>query len=367
LTRRHAFASLRPARRLLLRHVVKHIALAAVLVACGPSSKGGEPDAAAHACLVDADCGLGKRCEGGVCVDNNCGGESLDLTYVPPNLLLVVDRSCSMRQPPGTTTTMSKWQIAIDAIKTVITNYGAQIRWGLTLFPDVTPDSCSQQDFAFPLADGNGPGISSLLTGALSTSDALYPDDPCVTNIDTGVQQASTDPALADPMRKSYVMLVTDGAQSSGCSVAGGDAGSVHEVQKMKNDGITTFVVGFGSAVDAAQLNMLAMAGGAPQSGTTKYYRADTAGELDKAFQAIAETVISCSYRVDPPPADLAQTYVWFGQTELVPRDPTHMAGWDYDAATQMITLYGMYCDRLKTHVVSKVDVIFGCPSPPVL
>jgi hypothetical protein len=366
VTRHHANAWLRAARRVLLREAVKHIAFVVLLVACGPSS-GSSPDAAGAACLVDTDCGLGKRCEAGACIDNNCGGESLDLSYVAPNLLLVVDRSCSMRQPPATTTTMSKWQIAVDAIKHVIATYDVQIRWGLTLFPDVSADSCTQQDFAFPLADGNGAGISTLLTGALATTDPLYPDFPCVTNIDTGVTQAATDPALADPMRKSYVMLVTDGAQSSGCAAGGGDAGSEAAVAQLHAQGVKTFVIGFGGAVDAVQLDKLAVAGGAPQSGTTKYFRADTAGELDQAFQAIAATVVSCSYRVDPPPEDLDQTYVWFEQTELVPRDPTHVAGWDYDAATQMITLYGMYCDRLETHVVSKLDVIFGCPSPPVL
>jgi hypothetical protein len=130
---------------------------------------------------------------------------------------------------------------------------------------------------------------------------------------------------------------------------------------------VTTFVLGFGSGVDAAQLNKLAVAGGAPLPGATKYYRADTAGELDQALDAIAGSIVSCSYRVDPAPEDPDQIYVWFEQTEAVPRDPSHMAGWDYDAATQTVTLYGVYCDRLEAHTVAKVDVIFGCPSPPVL
>jgi hypothetical protein len=162
-------------------------------------------------------------------------------------------------------------------------------------------------------------------------------------------------------------MLVTDGAQA-GCNAGGGDAGSETAVRKLRNQrGVTTFVIGFGSEVDDAQLDTLAVAGGAPKAGLPKYYQADTAGQLDQALQTIASTVVGCSYKVDPPPADLAMTYVWFEGNEPVPRDPTHTAGWDYDSATQMITLYGSYCDRLKTHVVDKVDVIFGCPTPPVL
>lgn len=266
-----------------------------------------------------------------------------------------------------TGSTVSKWGVAVDSINQMITSYASDIRWGLTLFPDTTPAGCTQQDFAFPLADTNGPGIQTLLTAALATTDSLYPDGPCVTNIDTGMQQAATDPALADPMRKSYVMLVTDGAQSSGCSAGGADTGSEQAVAQLFSQGVTTFVVGFGSAVDALQLDKLAIAGGAPLSGTSKYFRADTAGELDQALLAIADAVIGCSYRVDPPPEDPNQTYVWFSGSESVPRDPSHTAGWDYDAATQTVTLYGTYCTRLKTRMVTKVDVIFGCPSPPVL
>jgi hypothetical protein len=340
-----------------------------VLLACGPSSSSSGddgPDAAAPACNNDIDCGPGKRCESGGCVDNRCGGESLDLTYVPPNLLLVVDRSCSMTKVLTSTTT-SKWQVAVDGINKVITSYGSDIRWGLTLFPDTTPAACTQQDFAFPLGDGNGPGIQTLLANALVTTDPFYPDGPCVTNIDTAVMQAETDPGLADPSRRSYLMLVTDGAQSSGCTAGGGDPGSEMAVKKLLKSGVKTFVLGFGNAVDVAQLDALAIAGGAPLPGTTKYFRADTAGELDQALQTIADAVVGCSYKVDPPPEDPSQVYVWFGGTEHVPRDPSQMTGWDYDAATQTVTLYGSYCDRVKAKMVKKVDVIFGCPSSPVL
>jgi hypothetical protein len=31
------------------------------------------------------------------------------------------------------------------------------------------------------------------------------------------------------------------------------------------------------------------------------------------------------------------------------------------------ITMYGMYCDVLRDHSVTKIDVTFGCPSPPIL
>ncbi len=317
-------------------------------------------------CATDADCGAGKKCTSGTCTIGGCGGQFLDLTYVPPNLMFVLDRSCSMdRVLTGTTTT--KWSAAVDSLGTVLTDYASEVRWGLTMFPDATGATCSQDAIAFPVADSNAGPIKSMLTAALVETDANFPKFPCVTNIDTGIQQAALDPALSDPTRKSYLMLVSDGAQSA-CDLAGGDLGTeamIHELNATR--GIPTFIVGFGSGTDAAQLNKFATKGGMPLPGTTKYYQADTAAQLDQAFQAIADLVVSCEYTVDPAPADLAQTWVYYDKTELVPHDPTHAAGWDYDGATKKMTMYGGYCDRLKTHVVDDIDVVFGCPTPPVL
>ena len=319
-------------------------------------------------CAADGDCGAGMKCDlaSNMCVIGGCGGQLLDLTYVPPNLLLVLDRSCSMRTNLTGTQT-SKWSAAVAALTSVLGTYSTDVRWGLTMFPDTTNNSCSQDAIPLPVANNNAAPISTLLDAALATTDPNYPDGPCVTNIDTGITQAATDPALADATHKSYVMLISDGAQA-GCDLAGGDAGTetaIGNLFTMRD--VATFVVGFGSGTDAAQLNTFAIAGGKPLAGATKYYQADTAAQLDQAFQSIAGLVVSCDYTVNPPPPDLAQTYVFYENTELVPRDPTHAAGWDYDPVTMTLTMYGSYCDRLKSKVVDDVDVVFGCPTPPIL
>jgi hypothetical protein len=129
---------------------------------------------------------------------------------------------------------------------------------------------------------------------------------------------------------------------------------------------VTTFVVGFGTGVNMAEMNKLADLGGAPLTGTTHYYQADTAAQLATAFASISNLVVSCDYHVDPAPPDISMTYVFFNGTEVIPQDPTHADGWDYDPATQTLTFYGADCDRLKTRVVTDVDVEFGCPTPPV-
>ncbi len=319
-------------------------------------------------CAVDGDCGAGMKCDpvSGQCSVGGCGGQFLDLTYVPPNVLVVLDRSCSMkRELAGTTTT--KWAAAVGSINNMLGTYSTDAHWGLTMFPDTTGNACSQDAIPFAIAPNNAASISSMLTSALDVADPNYPDSPCVTNIDTGVQQAALDPALADATRKSYLMLVSDGAQA-GCTLGGGDAGAEAAIKELRTDrDITTFVVGFGSEVDAPELDKLATLGGAALPGATKYYQADTAAQLDAAFQSIVGAVVSCDYEVNPAPGNLDETYVFFENTELVPRDPSHILGWDYDPATMILSFYGVTCDRLKTRQVDDVDVVFGCPTPPVL
>jgi hypothetical protein len=296
--------------------------------------------------------------------DATCGGSAYNLTYVAPNLLFVIDRSCSMTQElEGSNET--KWEAAVAAITNVLSTYNTQINWGMTLFPDTVGSACTQGAIPVPLGSDNAATISSMLTAALGSNDPLYPDNPCVTPIDTGLEQAATDPGLADPTRKSYLMLVTDGAQAS-CSAGGSDTGSENAVSTLESMGVNTFVVGFGSKVDTTFLNALAALGGEALSGSNKFYQADTAADLEQAFTTIGQSVVSCDYAVDPAPPDPSQLYVWFDDVTMVPHDPTHMDGWDYSTTTQLLTLYGAACTSLQNHTVTSLEVMYGCPSPPI-
>jgi hypothetical protein len=352
---------------------MRHLVAVAFVAACGAHTSNDEdvgPDAAVEIdaqtavgeCTFDSDCEAGKKCVANACVIGGCGQATLQLEHVAPNLLLVLDRSCSMRDKP-TGSVKSKWQIAVDGIDSMITKNGTDIRWGMTLFPDISGQSCTQETFAYPVADNMGQSIKSTLAAATSLTDALYPDGPCVTNIDTALDQAAGETALNDATRKSYVMLVTDGAQS-GCNANGGDSGSVDEVAGLLQRGVKTFVVGFGSAVDGPQLDLLADAGGTARTSATKYYRAETAGELDQALASIGDQVLGCDFVVTPTPPVLDQTYVWFEKTTKVPRDMSHAQGWDYDTTTSTLTFYGNYCTQLKTRAVDTVDVVYDCNGP---
>lgn len=320
----------------------------------------------AGTCLEKGDCADGMTCDEATsaCVPGGeCGGQEATAEAVPPNLLLVLDRSCSMTKLVNG---VSKWEIAVGAINVMTTTFEGQIRFGLTLFPDRGDgQDCQQTEFPVPVAPGTEQAIRDLLNASLVASDPNYPDGPCVTNIDTAMEQASTDPALQDPDRDSYVVLITDGKQA-GCNAAGGDDGTTQIIGDLyTNEGVPTFVIGFGDGIDPVQMDIFAEAGGVPSADpTAKYYKAEDQAGLDAALSEIASKTLGCVYDLGETPEDPTKIYVFFDNLDEIPRDPTHQDGWDYDETTNQITFYGQACQDLKDGEVDDVDIVFGCKSP---
>lgn len=316
-------------------------------------------------CDTTQDCEAGKICNiDKVCEPGGmCGAEEFQADPLAPNILMVLDRSCSMKDKINGVT---KWDLAVAAINQLTMSYAAMIRWGLIMFPDITAPSCGQVDYPVPLGDGNEAAIQNMLTAAQTNADPWFPDGPCVTNIDTAIEQASLDPALFVPGDKSYVMLITDGKQA-GCSDAGGDNGTETLLAEMFGKGVPSYVVGFGSAVDPDQMNAFADAGGVPLAGDPRYYQADNAAELMAAFDAIVGSLISCTFQLTNAPDDWTDVFVFFNDVLQVPFDPNDAEGWDYDEAALTVTFYGSFCQQLKDNEVWDIDIVFGCEEPAPL
>lgn len=314
-------------------------------------------------CLDDADCTeRGMECDERAmeCVPGGgCEDLEAQIEAIPPNMLLVLDRSCSMTDDasPGVT----KWQAAVAAINAMTTNYADKIRFGLSVFPDIVAPQCTQDAVVVPVAPGSEPAIQTLLTNALVTQDDYFPNGPCVTNIDTAMEQASQVVELTDPDRANFAVLLTDGKQA-GCSAAGGDAGTLQIITDMFAAGIPTFVIGFGDGVDPAQLDAFAVAGGVPNASPSFYDAADQVS-LEAALEAIATASISCAFTLDAVPEDPEGIFVFFDNVAVEP-DPTMMNGWSYDETTNQIIFYGTDCEDLKAGTVSEVDVILSCGGP---
>ena len=204
------------------------------------------------------------------------------------NVIIVLDRSCSMTgSPAGTPDT--KWEIAEAAIGTLTTSYDGLLRFGLIMFPDEDGERCDQDG---PIYVETGEDKEQAVRDAIA---ATNPNGPCVTNIDTALGQVSADPAFGSSMpdgRRGFVLLLTDGKQSGSCGGADGDIVSIENIETMYAAGYPTYVVGFGGGVDPDDLNAFAVAGGVPRAGDPMYYQADDAVALDEALDAIAGDIV---------------------------------------------------------------------------
>jgi hypothetical protein len=238
-------------------------------------------------CLDDGQCSDEGDCMPGA----QCSEEGVCTGCTPPNMLIVLDRSCSMKDDVMGT---PKWDLAVQALTLLTTEYVDEIRFGLTLFPDIDPPSCGQLDIEIPVGDGNEAAIQDLLAASLVENDPFYPDGPCVTNIDTAIEQAGTEASFNDTERPSYILLLTDGRQA-GCNDAGGDNGTLQMItdyNQMRS--IATFVVGFGGEVSPDDLNEFAVAGGYPANDAScmpdacQFYKAEDGTSLEAVLDAIA-------------------------------------------------------------------------------
>jgi len=271
----------------------------------------------------------------------------------------VLDRSCSMTDKIGA---QSKWQIAVAALENLMTTYTGQIRFGLTVFPDKVTPNCGQSTIPFPPAPGNEAAIAALLTSSLATTDPLYPAGPCVTNIDTAIEQAQAEPTLTDPARKNYVLLLTDGEQS-GCNLGGGNAGTVAAITAMKAADIPTFVIGFGADADPVSLTSFADAGGEINTaGPHDFYDATNQASLAMALDNIANATIGCTYALTDIPPDPTKVFVFFDNVSIAEGPPD---GWTYDPTTNTITFLGAACNEIKSGSVMDVHVVYGCNMIP--
>ncbi len=164
----------------------------------------------------------------------------------PPDMLVVLDRSCSMDAMVGTLGT--RLEVAKSAL-TFITKppTDSTLRFGLELLPDDSA-TCGPGKLVVP----NGLNSSSSIDKVLSTLV-----ESCNTPIGSALQAAATTlSAVKVSGRDQYVMLVTDGGEI--CQTTDQVTAIA---QAMDKAGIHIYVVGFGGDDDPVLLNNIACAG----------------------------------------------------------------------------------------------------------
>jgi von Willebrand factor type A domain len=331
----------------------------------------------------------------------NCGKNTFSTGSVIPDMLIVLDRSGSMK-PGGPITNLrcdnigafdfvtraecaaagidcrndqdkmtvycggaqqpgpvDRWTPSVSAVKTLTARFDADVAFGLVTFP-ARSNECGPGDFKVPIGLNTSGDIANVLDntspgGGTPTGETLQAALQSFKDSESG---ADTIP----PAR--YVLLVTDGQPT--CPNSNGGSNSPDRLQADKqftldaidalNDyGVKTFVVGYDAELDPNLSTALKEF--AQHGGTDDYYPVQNEDSLVTAFESISQKVVTCAFEFKESIADPALLRVTLDNVTLKPNDPN---GWVLDGQT--ITIQGDSCAKLQEKDANHhVELVLEC------
>ena len=335
-----------------------------------PAGAGGRVPPQTSGCANDGDCPQGQTCkrDTGECeIGSGCGQTQFELTELPPNMMILLDRSASM---DGDAEGDTRWNVAKSAIETVTVSFDDAIRFGLATYSACMAGGCSAGTIVMPIAANNAVEINGFLATTVderSSDGQEATEDGKVRYLcDTGDPETTTgpslvalvgEPSLLDASRTNAVVLLTDGEESEECAEdCDGPCGA--RMLLAQSPPVKTYVIGLGVNPDA--IAEIATAGDTDQA-----IGANNLAELSSAFDQIAAAVASCDYTLGDAPPNTAELYVFFNDDpQAVASDGMH--GWSYEPAAQRLRFHGDACDQIQSGAVDDIDVVYGCPRPVV-
>ena len=290
-----------------------------------------------------------------------CGSNSFAANNLPPDLLIVLDRSGSMDEDStgasckGGCGANSKWTQMTTAINQVVSSTQAKVRWGLKLFASTGGSGACT-------VDGNaevpvGPMNASAIAAAIAST---MPGSSTPTRA-AETQAATYLTGVTEPNPK-YILLATDGLPN--CKAGGGasdkdDTAAIAAVATVAGMGIPTFVIGIATNGTAdGTLNMMAVNGGHPRAATPAYYPVATTSDLTAALMEIQSMVaLPCQFQLGGVPSNLAGVSVLVGG-QVVP-----MSDWTYGPGNRSIVFpdSGSLCASLKSGAAKDVKINLPC------
>jgi hypothetical protein len=220
-----------------------------------------------------------------------------------PEVMIVVDRSSSMAASRSGTLASghSKWGAAREAIANLTSRFSAGVDFGIAIYPPTDrANTCDPGRVAVDV----GPHGAEEIMSVVPEVDPPYAGNWTATS---QTLDALLDGALSvESARERHVVLITDGEQccydGGGVCLAEQRFWPVDSVLRLRDSGIATHVIGFGSLVDTLALNRAAVAGGTAFSGCAMdgedpaspdncYYQVDDLADLESALDSIARAV----------------------------------------------------------------------------
>ncbi len=336
----------------------------------------------------------------------NCGEQEFVLEAVPPNVVLVLDKSGSMVQQQWdadndpATPDETRWRSLHNVVSFVVGTFEAEINFGAVLFPSTSvtmqtaelgAGSCvvnAQPEV--PVAATNGAGVLDGIPGA-SAVGTINGATPATAGVQTAIDHLNT----LDENIDRFMILITDGAANCSADAdtsmcPGQGCGLMEDYdtnlplvvgEAFETDGVPTFVIGI-DIVDAlvgddpadgqvgantfVELNTVAEAGGRAREGDEKFFNATNEMELQAALAEIAGQVVSCTIPLSEEPTDPDFVEIEIGGMtfERVENCETD-DGWVYsnpEGPYDAIELCNGACDALAES--GELDATFGCPPP---
>ncbi|MEO7038156.1 MAG: VWA domain-containing protein [Polyangiaceae bacterium] len=299
-----------------------------------------------------------------------CDQQDFDLQRKPAEILIVLDRSGSMKDPPTGNTGASKWDLVVPGVNQVVTATDSSVSWGLKVFPEGEGSACAPGSVTSAVPVQIAAANAQAITDAVTATTPQGNGTPTGDAIDAAVTYLKT---LTDTNPK-FILLATDGEPScNGTSQdsAGARTQAVQAVTAAAAAGFKTVLVGVATtkATATQALNDMATAGQMARSDSdpmaTKFYLASTKDELVASLQTITGQVSNCVFDLTktPPAPDNIAVVV---NGAMAPRDPTHTAGWDYaNSDDTQVQVFGSWCDQIKsadaTASANNVTFKLGC------
>jgi len=301
--------------------------------------------------------------------DKFCKQQDFMLNRLPPEIMLVLDRSGSMqRDAQGNTGVPTKWSQTTSAIDTTLADTEKGVLWGLKMFPAWKKEGDSACETAG--IAGVAPGLTQHMQIMSAVNTNAPTRDKGATPTSKAVIEATAQMKMSTSANPKFLLLATDGLPNclNGSDSQSDVAGAIAAVSAANEAGFATFVVGIAAAgikVDTVNpfdvLNQLATAGGRPLDGDTKFYSAANQAQLTAALGSIAAQAADCTFILKEPPAVPDNIAVELDGARLGPND------WAYGAGNRSVVIKGAYCDKLKKGDITKAQVKFGCPGQVIL
>lgn len=308
-------------------------------------------------------------------VSDACATSTASAEQLPLHMVVVLDKSGSMCEftsstsPRDCNNPSSKWQQVTTSLDSFFKSPQSKgITVSLIAFP-VNNNMCNGPTYQTPIAaDVALPDTTGKLAQVIAglSGDGSTPTSAALSG---SIEYAKTVNAKLAGKGKVAVVMATDGLPQ-GCS--GDSISGASTIAANAKATVPTYVIGVGNLLN--DLNSLASAGG-----TNKAYIVSTstqsavANEFATALSQIRGQSLACEYALPQPPAgqtlDLQKVNVQYSpaggsaQTLKYSEACASADGWRYDNAQNptKILLCQSACDKAKSDVSAKMDLVLGC------